>query len=230
MIKLKDFIAEAERGTKNAKEIADTLKKAGYKKLGEGVDATVWTKDDGSVLKIIMPTPYNTKHAPVRVDRPELAVWTFMKFYEFTQKHKDLRCLPRFKEIQGENLAKFTLRGKDYLQISMEKLKPLKSGSVEELMVWHLSDYATKNTEWDTVVKDLHDPKSYEDLKGKEVNRFKSLIDDKKFLLEYKLLFTVMKLLYVTGSLNKMNWDLHTENAMQRADGTVVIVDPWLTF
>ncbi len=221
MISLKDYIAEAESKTENAREIYDTLKKAGYKKLGAGVDATVWSKNDHSVLKIIMPEDLSTSDAATK---------TFLKFYEFTQKHKDLRCLPRFKEIQGENLAKFTLRGKEYLQISMEKLKPLKNGSVEEIMVWHLSDYASKNTEWDTVVKELHDPKSYEDLKGKEVNRFKSSIDDKKFLLEYKLLFTVMKLLYVTGALNNLDWDLHTENAMQRADGTVVIVDPWLTF
>ena len=230
MIKLKEFIAEAERGTKNAKEIADTLKKAGYRKLGEGVDATVWTKDDGSVLKIIMPTPYNTKHAPVRVDRPELAVWTFMKFYQFTQKHKDLRCLPRFKEIQGENLAKFSLRGKDYLQISMEKLQPLAKGSTEEILVWHLSDYAKQNTDWSVVLQDLLKPESYEDLKPKEQKRYLSFLEDKSKVLEYKMLYTVMKLLYVTGSLNNMNWDLHTENAMQRADGTVVIVDPWLTF
>lgn len=221
MIRLKDFIAEAESGTKNAREIADTLKKAGYKKLGAGVDATVWTKDDNSVLKIIMPQDTNTADSATK---------TFMKFYEFTQDHKELRCLPRFKKIQGENLAKFSLRGKEYLQISMEKLKPLKNHSVEETMVWNLSDYAEKNTDWNTVVKELHDPKSQVELRGKEINRFKSLLDDKDFLLEYKMLYTVMKLLYVTGSLNNMNWDLHTENAMQRADGTVVIVDPWLTF
>ena len=221
MISLKDFIAEAESKTENAREIAATLKKAGYKKLGAGVDATVWSKNDQSVLKIIMPEDLSTTDAATK---------TFLKFYDFTQKHKDLRCLPRFKKIQGENLAKFNLRGKDYLQISMEKLKPIKEGSVEEIMVWHLSDYASKNTDWDTIVKELHDPKSYEDLKGKEVNRFKSLIDNKDFLLEYKMLYTVMKLLYVTGALNNLDWDLHTENAMQRADGTVVIVDPWLTF
>lgn len=221
MIRLKDFIAEAESGTKNAREIADTLKKAGYKKLGAGVDATVWAKDDKSVLKIIMPQG---------TESTDSATKTFMKFYDFVQSHKELRCLPRFKEIQGENLAKFTLRGKEYLQISMEKLKPLKSGSAEEIMVWHLTDYAQKNTDWNTVVKELQDPKSYKDLKGKEVNRFKSFLEDKSKVLEYKMLYTVMKLLYVTGSLNNMSWDLHTENAMQRADGTVVIVDPWLTF
>lgn len=221
MIRLKDFIAEAERGTKNAREIADTLKKAGYKKLGAGVDATVWTKDDNSVLKIIMPQD---------AESADSATKAFMKFYDFVQKHKELRCLPRFKEIQGENLAKFSLRGKEYLQISMEKLQPLGKGSAEEILVWHLSDYATKNTDWNIIFKDLHKIESYEDLKPKEEKRYLSFLGDKSKVLEYKMLYTVMKLLYVTGSLNNMNWDLHTENAMQRADGTVVIVDPWLTF
>jgi hypothetical protein len=230
MIRLKDFIAEAERGTKNAKEIANTLKTAGYKKLGEGVDATVWTKDDGSVLKIIMPQPYNTKHAPVRKDRPELAADTFMKFYDFVQKHKELRCLPRFKQIQGESIAKFSLRGRDYLQISMEKLNSLKKGSAEELLVWHLSDYAAQNTDWNTVVQELQQPEASMHYKPKEQERFKFFMSDKDKLLEHKMLYTTMKLLHVTGSLNNMNWDLHTENAMQRADGTIVIVDPWLTF
>jgi hypothetical protein len=221
MIRLKDFIAEAESGTKNAREIADTLKKAGYKKLGAGVDATVWAKDDQSVLKIIMPQDLETADSATK---------TFMKFYEFTQDHKELRCLPRFKKIQGENLAKFSLRGKEYLQISMEKLQPLGKGSAEEILVWHLSDYAVKNTDWNTVFTDLHKIESYEDLKPKEEKRYLSFLGDKSKVLEYKMLYTVMKLLYVTGSLNNMNWDLHTENAMQRADGTVVIVDPWLTF
>ena len=44
---------------------------------------------------------------------------------------------------------------------------------------------------------------------------------------EYQLLYIVMELLYRTGKINKMFWDLHTENAMQRQDGTIVIIDPW---
>jgi hypothetical protein len=34
-------------------------------------------------------------------------------------------------------------------------------------------------------------------------------------------------MLYHTGSINKIGWDLHTENVMQRKDGTLVIIDPW---
>jgi len=38
-----------------------------------------------------------------------------------------------------------------------------------------------------------------------------------------------MSLLYNTGRINKIGWDLHTENVMQRSDGTLVIIDPWFS-
>ena len=44
--------------------------------------------------------------------------------------------------------------------------------------------------------------------------------------LKYEVLFKLMTLLYHTGRINKVGWDLHTENAMMRGD-TIVITDPW---
>lgn len=220
MKSLADYICEAESGTANARQIYAELKNAGYKKLGHGVDATVWAKDDQSVLKIIMPQ-YTLSR--------DNATQTFMKFYNFAQQHQDLRCLPRFKKIQGEHFSQFSLNGKNYLQISMEKLRPLRKGSAEEHLVWHLSDYARDNISWEQVAQELREPENFTDLKPSEQRRYQAILSDPSLQLEYKMLFTVMKLLYVTGSINNMGWDLHTENAMQRADGTVVIVDPWLS-
>lgn len=34
-------------------------------------------------------------------------------------------------------------------------------------------------------------------------------------------------MLYKTGQINKIGWDLHTENVMHRRNGQLVIIDPW---
>ena len=44
---------------------------------------------------------------------------------------------------------------------------------------------------------------------------------------KYHVLYVLMQLLYNTGQLNNLGWDLHTENVMRRKDGTLVVVDPW---
>ena len=36
-----------------------------------------------------------------------------------------------------------------------------------------------------------------------------------------------MRLVYATGRINKVGWDLHTENVMMRKNGELVIIDPW---
>ncbi len=227
MIRFSDYISEAETGTKNAKQIASTLKKAGYKKLGSGADATVWSKEESSVIKIIMPEDG---------EDADSATKTFIKFYEFCQQHKDIKCLPKFVEIQGSGYSSFELGGKEYLQISMEKLRPLKRNTFEEMMVWILSDFATKDVQWEDVKREIADPSTWGFRNGKWIwagffkkmpDMLKDRIGEASFDKEYKILFMVMRLLYVTGRINKVGWDLHTENVMQRSDGTLVIVDPW---
>ena len=58
------------------------------------------------------------------------------------------------------------------------------------------------------------------------------LIDDEMthrgvtFYKTYATLFRIMKVLY---QLYPKEWDLHTENVMQRANGELVIIDPWFS-
>lgn len=217
-------VDEAETGTPEAKQIVSTLQKAGYKQLGSGADATVWMKDAGQVLKIVMPESKDITQA----------AFTFKKFFEFCMQHQDLACLPKFIPIQGQAYSEFTLGGKQYLQISMEQLYPLKSGSFDEGIVWLFSDYVSTNTPWEKVDDYLGFPMPWSEFNSKFSNRYAekwqnlSMIkgQERKYA-EYKLLYIVMDILYKTGKINKMFWDLHTENAMQRQDGTIVIIDPW---
>ncbi len=201
--------------------IDQTLRNAGYEELGAGADATVWTKDVGTVIKIIVPE---------EEDALNTAAETFKKFYEFCMKHQDIECLPKFIPIQGRHYTEFTIKEKTFIQISMERLYPLKNNSFEEAMVWYLSDFATKNTPWAKVKEFLGTPKAWQDTDFSSVaNQLALKVSSLKGVKEakYSLLYTVMTLLYHTGRINKLGWDLHTENAMQRRDGTIVIIDPW---
>ena len=214
-----EFTIEAEVGTPNAREIARKLTASGYHKLGSGADATVWAKDETTVIKILMP------------EKPDgAAERTFLKFYDFAQKYNNLDCLPKFREIGGVHHSRFTLGDRDYLQIAMERLYPIPSGSFQEAMVWLLSDLATSQTSWEKAYALIRDSNTWNGFPYPEkIQKVLSIIDQwsERDKAEYELLFTIMQMLYATGKINKMGWDLHTENVMQRKDGTLVIIDPW---
>jgi hypothetical protein len=217
-MRAKEF-TEAESNTPNAREIESTLTRAGYKKLGSGADATVWSKDEDTVIKILMPDTAG-----------DTATKTFIKFYEFSQKHQDVPCLPKFREIGGVHHAPFVIGDTEYTQIAMERLYPIPSGSFAEAMVWILSDLATKPMSWEQVLQIISDESTWQGFEyPKKIEAVLRTIDqwDDRDRAEYSLLFTVMQLLYTTGRINKMGWDLHTENVMQRKNGSLVIVDPW---
>ena len=212
-------VDEAESGTPEAKRITQELKNAGYKQLGSGADATVWSRDEGHVIKVIMPDSKDITQA----------AYVFKKFYEFCIQHKDLACLPKFIPIQGKDYIEFKLGNKKYIQVSMEQLYPIKEDSFTQGLVWFFSDFVSNNAKWDKVDKSPSSPKIWYDFHTDKANQYAlqwtNLKSNPK--AEIQLLYTVMELLYRTGKINKMYWDLHTDNAMQRKDGTIVIIDPW---
>jgi len=211
-----EFINEAEIRTPASKEIRTTLRKNGYKLLGSGADATVWAKNTGDVIKIIMPDDH--MGAGTAGD-------TFMKFYEFCKQNSTLQNLPKFS---AQESSVFKADNKDYVMVSMERLSPIPESSFQEAMVWILSDLATKRISWDDAKKEIVNPNTwanFEGMNGDQVIKiFRSL--DKKGLLELEVLYKLMTLLYHKGKINKLGWDLHTENAMMRGN-TIVITDPW---
>lgn len=212
---LADFFLEAESRTKNSATIAKKLKAAGYKKLGSGADSTVWAKDEASVIKILMPEDSNS-----------LAEKTFLDFYNFVRSNPNFPNLPKFLE----STQTMNINGKDYTFVVMERLKPIKRGSIDEAMVWILSDFAVKKMSWEDVQKELANPDTWQHWDAPpSVEKILQTIAtmDKEVSLRYGVLYYLMALLYHTGRINKLGWDLHTENVMQRADGTLVVIDPW---
>jgi hypothetical protein len=215
-----EVIDEYENGTDNSRQIFDKLKQLGYTKLGSGQDATVWSKDEASVIKILMPS-----------DKPHNAENGFLTFYNFCQQHKDVPNLPKFIDVGGVHHSVFTMNGTNYRQIAMERLQPIANGSFEEAMVWILSDLASTRALWNAVVEKLLDANEWNANSTGIMSRMPELIrekiNDKRFNAEYNLLLTTMQVLYMAGKQAGLGWDLHTENVMQRRDGTLVIVDPF---
>lgn len=212
-------VEEAETGTKFARSVSATMRKAGYKKLGSGADATVWARDAGSVVKIIMPEDGGTGAAK-----------TFKRFVDFCNEHKDVPNLPKFTPVDEEISSKLNFDGEQYIYFAMERLQPIARNSFEEAMVWILSDLAAKGLSWERAYSTIVQPDTWrlwdDGLPANQIiQQLKSF--GKQEQAQYGLLFTVMVLLYKTGRINKLGWDLHTENVMQRSDGTLVIVDPW---
>ena len=158
---------------------------------------------------------------------------TFMKFYEFCKQNSGLENLPKFS---GQEVDVFDIDDKEYVMISMERLKPIPQGSFEEAMVWILSDLATKNITWSAALKTIRRESTWAQWTSWKYENTMSYQDitatlkrlDAVGMEQYAVLFTLMKLLYHRGRINKIGWDLHTENAMMRGD-TIVITDPWFS-
>lgn len=208
--------SEAEARTAASIEIRRNLRAAGYKLLGSGADATVWAKKTGPVVKIIMPDDHKGSGP---------AGDTFMKFYEFCKENPILENLPRFS---GNEAEVFRVDNKDYVMVTMERLKPIPVNSFQEAMVWILSDLSTKKMTWDHALEVIRNRQAWENYDGMPASDILARIDgmDNRDLLELEVLFKLMSVLYHKGRINKMGWDLHTENAMMRGD-TIVITDPW---
>ena len=213
----KTGIQEYDAGSESSKQIMAKLKQLGYKLLGSGYDATVWTKDAGSVIKILMPS----------IDQA-LTDNAFLVFYEFCQKHKS-PFLPKFVDIGGAHHTAFELNGKQYRQIAMEKLAPLPSGGLMEKMVWALSDLSSVAfIKWKNVKQQLTSADFWEHFPnpGNHVEEVTQVLANPQLDKQYATLFTVMQQLYQTGQRHGLGWDLHTENVMARGQ-VPVITDPY---
>ena len=219
-----ETLNEYETQTDNSRQIFDRLTQLGYTMLGSGQDATVWAKDEGSVIKILMPS----RAVPGPAQDAERG---FLTFYNFCKEHPELPNLPKFIDISGEHHTVFELNGVPYRQIAMERLQPIQNNSFEEAMVWLLSDLAKGRAPWNNVVNMMKKPETWE-LDPSMANMPQSVTEklaDPLTNKQYGILYLTMSRLYHLGLKSGLSWDLHTENVMQRKDGTLVIVDPYFT-
>jgi hypothetical protein len=98
--------------------------------------------------------------------------------------------------------------------------------------VWMMSDLVTKDLPWEKAYNEMLKPKTWKHWDTsptvEEIITFLKTLKGTLYV-QFDVLYSTMLLLYKRGKINKVSWDLHTENVMVRKDGTLVIVDPWLT-
>ena len=209
-----------EAHPKNLKDIEYLAQRAGYRRLGKGVDATVFIKGNGEyVIKILTGANYD----------PADSARTFIKFYRFCESNADSPYLPKFGPINKIKLGN-TEQSETFYHTSMERLQPISDMNwkatnflirqVGESLTWHeVSQMILKGTfSYEYNAKNIDLLKVYKNPKLKEF-----MLQN---LEQWKEIFYLIKLL--KRKRGNSSWDPHRGNIMQRANGTPVIIDPWV--
>jgi hypothetical protein len=202
-------IREYEQGTPRARKIERTLTGAGYRRLGGGVESAAWAREDGPVIKVIMPSERSST---------DLAMKSFLRFYRLTKKQPSPHW-PRFQSMRDEagrvsDFAEFKIDGGSYVQIAMERLYELNDG--EALMVESIARNIAQGRslkQWAKKPMPFYEKEFPRQLKG--------------IRPQLPTLWAAMETAYgKTGG--SYVWDMHSGNAMKRQDGTIVITDPFI--
>ena len=183
-------VHEAEVDTPHAQDIQQEFKRLGYRQIGSGADASVFAKDHAHVIKILMPD-----------DPKSRAVEVFKKFAEFCAAHQDIKCLPVINEYNDIDVL-----GKDYIQIDMERLYPIKKRSFNEGIVWFFSDFVAGQAAWDSVEYVLGLTDTWTEYSTRQASRLADAWQNLSMsgnIDDYKKLYEVMYLLHKTGRINK---------------------------
>ena len=201
--------------------ISQALSKKGYKYLGGGIDKQAYLEPGtGQVLVVF---GYN-KAAQGGFSSDQMM---FVDWAKYCKKNKANPHLPRFSDW-----ASFDYHGKRYLQIRMEPLQEL-SDYLKMLVVdlEEVAKYSKSNPK--TAFKklanfanfNLIDAGEPDDLDHQAV--VKNLGGEQAAYALLKTVYDVKKF----GKQHGFKIDLHSGNYMQRADGTIVVNDPYvLTF
>lgn len=205
-----EFIPEQELSEYSETDVGirRALEKKGYKFLGAGVDQSAYLEPGtGFVLKVFGSDKSN-QFSPDHM--------MFVKWAKFCEKHKDNPYLPKFYGYDS-----FMFKGKRYLQIRQESLRDI-DNSTGELLETAADAIELDDTDFDTFVNLL--PIEY----GKSIVAAYEKLVQKIGINDVHRLYTTMEKLLKIGNKQGWTFDLHKHNFMQRADGTPVIVDPWV--
>lgn len=219
----KEFLLEH---SSTPKSIRATLLAKGYKFLGKGVDQSAYLEPKtGRILKI-----FGTQQSPLDKATQDGFTYSHLMFktwVDYCMKNKANPFLPKY-----DGWESFDINGKKFLQIRMEPLTALTrelGNFLEHTIV--LTVMYNRNPEKNSKIL-----KNYKavwingkidkqnDVNADENSKLMMILGEKKYDLLVKTIQDVCAL----GKRNSWNIDLHFGNFMMRADGTPVIVDPWV--
>jgi hypothetical protein len=209
-----------EAHTKNLRDIEHLARRAGFHRLGKGVDATVFIKDGHDfVVKVLTGADYD----------PADSARTFIKFYKFCQRNSDIPYLPKFGPLKKIKLGD-TEQTEDFYHTSMERLYPIDNDNWKAMNF--LLRQAGENLTWHEVNKMIQKGVFSYEYNAKNID-LKKLFKNpklKEFMLrnleQWRDMYYLIKLL--KEKKGGSGWDPHRGNIMQRSDSTPVIIDPWV--
>lgn len=191
--------------------IRKALKEKGYKYLGGGIDKQVWLEPGTGQALIIFGyrSGYEKEFSPDQR--------MFIDWINYCNKHKNNPHLPRFSGFES-----FQFQGTNYIQARMEPLQELDKN--EKRIVYYydeLGELIEYNTFGEAIVEIAR-------LAGYGRNNTDAMI---KYLGGMKNAEQLAKTVFAVkkfGNKHGFNIDLHGGNYMKRADGTIVVNDPFI--
>ena len=203
--------------------IRKVLKDKGYKYLGGGVDKQAWLEPGtGQVLLVFGYRKGFTDFSPDQR--------MFIDWINFCNTNRNNPNLPKFSGFES-----FKFQGNNYIQARMEPLQDIPSNlTIKRTLPW-LDEYIRMNKEVNVskIAKKLgeywvsiQDPKT-----GKLDNRpqkAEEVIDSFGGAEAAAQLMRTVQQVKQFGKQHKFSLDLHGDNYMQRADGTIVVNDPFV--
>jgi hypothetical protein len=192
--------------------IRKELMSKGYKYLGGGIDKHVFSEPGTGNAFIVFGTRRGYKE--FTPDQKMFADWV-----RYCEKHSNNPHLPKFSGLES-----FQFRGQTYIQCRMERLQEA-SDKIGQVLHF-IADYAS----------DLGGGLSYEDviidmLDSENIDySFNQIVENLGGPESAAMLIDTVKTVIEFGMNHGFSIDLHRGNYMQRADGTVVINDPFVVW
>lgn len=196
----------------------DTFKKQlstkGYTSIGAGVDAMVFAKKTGDVIKVLIGE---------RDRKTDVAAGGFLAFAKFCKRIKSPH-LPRFSKI-----VKTAIGTEEVYQVSVERLYDLTED--ERDVVWQMAQSAEDDQSFVDVVNNIKAIGS-DVLPPYKKDQLRIRNTQLQVAEKNKSIFPLIKkLVQYAGSVPDLSLDLINDsgrNVMKRRDGTWVITDPFV--
>ena len=200
--------------------IRKELNSKGYKYLGGGIDKQAFLEPGtGQVLVVFGYSKWAKGGSDFSVDQLMFVDWA-----KYCKKNQANPHLPRFSDW-----ASFDYQGKRYLQIRMEHLQEL-SNYLKAIIVdlEEVAKYSKSNPK--TAYKKIANFANHNLLDAGEIGDLdhKAVV---KHLGGEQAAYNLLKTVYDVKQFGKQHGfeiDLHGGNYMQRADGTIIVNDPYV--
>lgn len=190
--------------------IRKVLQDKGYKYLGSGIDKQAWLEPGTGQVLIVFG--YRKGHP--EDFSPDQRM--FIDWINYCNRHKNnSKHLPRFSGFES-----FQFRGKNYIQARMEPLKEL---TAEEKRIVYYFDHLgalIKYHTFDDAIQEIARLAGYN--KVKTVMKYLGGPKNAEQLIE------TVRIVKEFGKDHGYSIDLHGGNYMKRANGTIVVNDPFV--